>query len=509
MKGGGDMKVLVIGLDGACMDLIKLWTGEGKLPTFEKLMSEGSYGNLESVTPPLTIPAWNCLATGKNPGKLGCFGFFQKVYGSYDFRLSASLMKEKDIWDILSDYGKKVFVINAPNVISAHKINGYMIAGFLCVSEENLAYPKSLRDLLRDINYKRVSPDLIPFLTGSDYKISRMLKETTESNCKVLFHFLEKDWDFGFVVFQELDGAGHKFWDRKNILLKHYQNMDRKLKEILSKLNDVNNEANIIIVSDHGFGPNKRVFLINEWLIKKGLLKLRKKTYFVLINTLIRIIKEQNILKILKLLMKFPHLLPIYESLFRRAQMAPILWDKTKAFCCGEWGMICVNLSGREPRGIVKEEEYEQLRTEIIEGLAEISVKAYRREELYHGKYLEHAPDIIIQIDDYVNSVAGKIGYNKEFVKGFIFKGYHNRINGTFIAWGPNIKENNEINAKIYDIAPTILHMFGIPIPRDMDGRVLKEIFKGELAMREIKYQLDERERIKKKLGELRRRGII
>jgi len=506
------MKVLVIGLDGACMDLIKVWTREGKLPTFEKLMREGSYGNLESVTPPLTIPAWNCLATGKNPGKLGCFGFVQKVYKSYDFRLCASLSKkEKDIWDILSGYGRKVFVLNAPNVISAHKINGYMVAGFLCLSEKNLAYPEGLRDLLRDMNYKRGSPYIIPFLTGSDYEISRMLEEMTESICKVLFHFLEKEWDFGFVVFQELDGAGHRFWNRKDILLKHYQHIDRKLKEILNKLNDVDDETNIIIVSDHGFGPNKRVFLINEWLAREGYLKLRKKPSLLLINTIIRVLKEENILRILKLLMKcFPHLLPLYESLFRGAMRVPILWNETKAFCYGNWGMIYINLSGREPQGIVKEENYEELRTEIIEKLQKISVKACRREEIYHGPYLELAPDIIIQIDDYVNSVAGKIGYNKEFTEGFIFEGYHNRMNGTFIAWGPDIRENFEINAKIYDIAPTILHMFGVPIPKDMDGRVLKEIFKGDLAMQEIKYQeLEENRRIKKRIKELKRSGRI
>lgn len=138
------MKVLIIGLDGATLDLIRPWARDGKLPTFEKLMRGGSYGNLESVTPTITIPAWNCLATGKNPGKIGCFSFVQKAPKSYDFRMYSSLAeKEKDIWDILSDYRYNVFVLNAPNILNAYKINGLMVAGCLCTSEERLTYPRN------------------------------------------------------------------------------------------------------------------------------------------------------------------------------------------------------------------------------------------------------------------------------------------------------------------------------------------------------------------------------
>ena len=111
------------------------------------------------------------------------------------------------------------------------------------------------------------------------------------------------------------------------------------------------------------------------------------------------------------------------------------------------------------------------------------------------------APDIILQTDDYINSINGKVGYGREFIEDY---GGAHRINGTFIAWGPGIKKNFEINAKIYDIAPTILHIFGIPIPKDMDGRVLKEIFEGELAMREVKYQEMEREKIRRRIRKLK-----
>lgn len=505
------MKVLVIGLDGANMDLIKRWTCEGKLPTFEKLMSQGSYGNLESVIPPVSFPAWNCLVSGKNPGKIGCFGFVQKAFGSYDFRFPSLLVKKvRDIWDVLSDYGKGVFVLNAPNIQYAHKINGYMVAGGLCLSEEKLTYPTSLRKDLDKINYEGDITDLYKLNSLSDEELSRRLKEITEKHSEALFYFMEKSWDFGFVVFSELDRVQHRFWDREKLLLGHYQNTDRKLKDILNRLERENDETNVIIVSDHGFGPNRRIFLINEWLLKKGFLEVRKVPALKLINTLSTILRKFNLSPMVGLITKFTPLKLLYLRLGQRTEKTPIIWDRTKAFSYGTWGSIYINLSGREPQGIVKEDEYEQLRNEIVEGLEKISVKAHRREEIYTGEYLELAPDIIIEMDDYVNTVISRVGYGTEFIKGF--DGSHRKANGLFIARGPAIKESFEMEAKIYDVAPTILHMFGIPIPKDMDGRVLKEIFKDDslIARREIIYkEVDERKRIKEGIKELKRLGKI
>ncbi len=476
------MKVMLIGLDGACIDLIGRWACDGKLPTFARLMSEGSYGNLESVIPPLTIPAWNCLTTGKNPGKTGIFSFVQKEFGSYEFKVYLErFIKERDVWDVLSAHGKRVFVLNAPNVISAYPINGNMIAGILCPSENLLTYPRSLRWKLEELNYNRGSGYLISFLAAEDRTLSKTLMEITESNCRVLFHLMEDDWEFGFVVFTELDGAQHKFWENEMLLLRHYRNIDRKLKGILDKLHKEDDETIVIIASDHGFGPNKRVFLVNEWLARKNLLKLRRKTSAIAFNSFIRAFGEDRILSALGVFMRFSFLTPLYECLLRRAVSTPVKWEKTVAFSYGNWGTIYINLKGREPNGIVEENEYEAMRSNIIKELSEISVKAHRREEIYHGEYVEHAPDVVIEIDENVNSVSGKVGYNREFIRGSLLSGYHSRDNGTFIAYGHGIKEKNRISASIYDVAPTILYIFGVPVPMDVDGRVLREIFRDDI----------------------------
>lgn len=500
------MKVLVIGLDGATMDLIKPWADEGKLPMFQKLISESCYGNLESSRPPITIPAWNCLATGKNPGKIGCFSFIQKASASYDFRIySQTVEKEEDIWDILSDNGSKVFILNAPNILSAYKINGHMVAGSLCTNEDRLAYPKALGEELRNLNYEMDMTDPDIFGSLSDKEFSRRHKEITEKHCKVLFKFLDKPWDFGFFVFTELDRVQHQFWDKKDILLSHYQNIDNKLRQILDKIEAGGDEPNILIVSDHGFGPNKKAFLVNEYLVNNGYLELKKIPALDIIKRFVSILRKPVILKMLAPILAISFVKPLYRSVTRQTGRTPICWDRTKAFSYATWGTIYINLVGREPEGIVTEEDYEKLRSEIIDGLSKISVKAYRREELYSGKYLSLAPDIILDTDDNINSITSKVGYGSEFVEWY---GGSHRLNGTFIAKGPDIKEDVETDAKIIDVAPTILHMFNTPIPKDMDGRVLKEIFKDNspIAKEQIKYKnTGEKEKILKELTMLKR----
>src|SRR5437016_5856304 len=75
-------KVLVIGLDSAPPEIIfEKYLDE--MPNLRSLMNEGIYGSLESCHPPITIPAWMVMATSKNPGRLGLYGFRHRKGHSY------------------------------------------------------------------------------------------------------------------------------------------------------------------------------------------------------------------------------------------------------------------------------------------------------------------------------------------------------------------------------------------------------------------------------------------
>jgi len=100
------------------------------------------------------------------------------------------------------------------------------------------------------------------------------------------------------------------------------------------------------------------------------------------------------------------------------------------------------------------------------------------------------------------------LGVSRAVFSKFSDSGGH-KSEGIFLAYGSGVKRGYKIDsARIHDLVPTILHIFGLPIPRDVDGRVLKEIFEegSELARREITYQLaeaaDEKERLREKTKE-------
>jgi len=83
----GKVKILIIGLDGATLNVIEPLVKAGRLPTFASFMQEGVWGKLRSTVLPLSPPAWTSFMTGKNPGKHGIFGFVTPLAGEYKTRL--------------------------------------------------------------------------------------------------------------------------------------------------------------------------------------------------------------------------------------------------------------------------------------------------------------------------------------------------------------------------------------------------------------------------------------
>jgi predicted AlkP superfamily phosphohydrolase/phosphomutase len=512
------MKVLLIGLDGATWDLIEPWANQGHLPTFKMLIEEGVHGDLFSTIPAWTIPAWNAISTGKNPGKLGFTHFASRERGSYKFKPSFLYTEETDIWNILSTMGKTVIVVNPPNLHKASQVNGCMIAGFLYLNKDALTYPKTLKKELDDVvgNYEVdvLDSDFASDMVEERYEFARNVAKKEEDEkyleriysvqerrFKAVRYLLKKKWDFAFTVFVATDRAQHRYWADKSVLLDLYKKIDSELETILSIIDD---GTAVIMVSDHGFGLRNRVLNINEWLLKEGYMKLKTETSTNWTKTA-NLLRRYRVLPLVKASLR---LVPKRLSMslgdkvnYIIADDSNIDWSKTMVFTqpsehvCGE---LYINMSGREPNGIVDSERYERIRDEIIQKLGnledpatgeKVSAKVYKKEELYKGQGLDLAPDLMIQMDEHIGGFNARVGYNQIFINST--EGDH-RQNGIFLAWGPNIRKGAKIeNVKVYDIAPTILHLFDLPIDRDMDGRVLKEIFApgSDISNRDIKYK--------------------
>jgi predicted AlkP superfamily phosphohydrolase/phosphomutase len=148
---------------------------------------------------------------------------------------------------------------------------------------------------------------------------------------------------------------------------------------------------------------------------------------------------------------------------------------------------VWVNLKGREPQGIVNPgDEYEAVRDEIINRLGymqdpqkelPIVTKIFRREDIYHGPYVERAPDIVFKTRDeqYVGFGIQEFVSNKIAEPSPIFSACHRQagmvvLNGIPFKQGHRLDDND-----IVDLAPTILYLLGYSIPKDMDGRLIEE----------------------------------
>ena len=76
-------RVLVIGWDCAAPELV-FDAFKDDMPNTHRLMAQGTYGELESTIPPITVPAWMCMMTSRDPGELGIYGFRNRKDYSYD-----------------------------------------------------------------------------------------------------------------------------------------------------------------------------------------------------------------------------------------------------------------------------------------------------------------------------------------------------------------------------------------------------------------------------------------
>jgi predicted AlkP superfamily phosphohydrolase/phosphomutase len=530
------IKLALVGLDGATFRIIKPLCNEGKLPNLKKLITKGVHGLLESTFPPVTGPAWSALATGKNPGRTG---IFDTVLPAGEQRFNTRIVTSDDIrrarayWDYLSDAGVRVGVVNYPFLYPPYRLNGMMVSGLGSRPHDDIFYPGELRQAIEKEcgQYRITVPWRNARYTRNTQLFIKDIFKLLEINRKTLKFLLQTDIEVLTFVISASDFAQHYMWRYIDPYQLHFEKAEAEeyypafvelwqgIDDILGMmLETLPKEANVLLVSDHGFGPNRSYFYTNSWLEKEGyLFRKRLPGKITVLSHMAR-----------RLVRKVPYIstrlatLPAMKRLVWTADMLPIDMERSLAFSPANaslTGKICINKSAlsRSGQGYTPE----SLRNEIIQKLEEtcrdlgLQLKVYLPDDLYNGHYLKLAPDIMFEIDEFECSIRYVFhqGSFHEPADDPVHSGIHKR-EGILIVHGPDINQGAAIEgARIYDIAPTILHMFGLPVPTDMDGEVLHQIFRkdSEVARRPIKYQeIDVEEvRIKDRIRKLRKAGKL
>lgn len=525
-------RVLVIGLDGATFRLIRPWAEAGHLPHMARLLQEGAWGHLRSTVQPSSEQAWASFATGVQNGKHGIYGFVRRVPGTYQLEyVNGRHQRARTLWRILSDRGRPVIVLNVPMTYPPEPVHGVLIGGLLSPGvHSRFTYPDGLYQELQraiggyiinvDIERGRLDPATEDLLLNQIHEMIRLRTEAT------LYLASTRPWDFLAVVYGAPDRVSHKFWKymdpthplytpqgaarRGEVILDTYRQIDAAIGRLLRELAD--DETTVFLVSDHGFGPLIGALYLNEWLAEEGYLCLEGEGWWP------RLLRQGAGL------LDVPWLGDLKEQAFQvlpglkgrlHSAMAfqGVDWSRTRAYAVGTMGNLYVNLRGREPGGIVDPgQEYEALREELIAGLrslrdprtgAPLFEAVYRREELYHGPYLDLAPDVVGLLDpryhvaavDWRRRKQGIVARVDEGEMLFVadLSGQHD-MQGVLLAWGRNVRPGPLAGASIVDMAPTILHALGEAVPSSMDGRVLRDLFTKEYLREQPVRLLEEGE---------------
>ncbi|MFC1668703.1 alkaline phosphatase family protein [Chlamydiota bacterium] len=488
-------KVLLIGLDGGTWKVFNSLIKEGKMVCLNQIVNSGCSGNLTSTIPPITPSAWTSFLTGINPGKHGIFDFFNFDKESFcTHTINAKSIKNKTLFDFMSENNKSVLFHKIPITYPPRKVNGVMLSCFMTPNlDVDFTYPPELKkEILTQFPDYQISPAKIlyennPFSGGFDKYLNKM-ENFLQQNKEIAFFLMKKyPADLCAIQFQSLDILQHSLWpylDENHplfnkekylkIISKYFETLDDSIKQLKRLFETLYSDCErlIIILSDHGFTRIDRFFNIQKWLIKKGLtFTKRRNIKTFLINNLIKIDKF-NIRRKLISSKKYLNLLGDHY-------LSQIDSKRSSVCAIGNgWGNIFILIKDKE--SIMKYIRDELIKMRDPTTGRKVIKEVYFKKDVYHGTNIKNLPDVIAEpMPGYVIRTNLRL---KEF--GFIevVNDTHlatHDLNGIIVFEGTSVVNSSEkINAKIYDITPTILYFLGLQIPHYFDGTVLKTIFK-------------------------------
>ena len=455
------MKILVIGLDCAAPELL---LGDDRLVNFRRLMEYGCYGRLESVIPPITVPAWMCMSTSQDPGSLGVYGFRNRTDHSYDGMgiVNSRSIQELAIWDQVAREGNRANIIGVPPSFPPRKVNGISVGCFLTpdTTKDVYTHPAKVAQEIAAL-VGEYPVDVKGFRTGEKAWLRDSTYEMTRKHFEVIRHYVQhSEWDYFQFVEIGLDRIHHGFWkyhDPQHVLYEpnsefatvisdYYLYLDEELGRLLELLTE---DTAILVVSDHGAQRLDGGYCVNEWLVQQGLLVLNQ----------------------------YPKEITPFAKL-------DVDWSRTKVWSeGGYYARVFFNVKGREPQGTIAPEEYERFRDEMkamFEATADdqgrpLGTLVFKPEEIYRT-VKNVAPDLIVHFGALYWRSIGGVGYPTIHVRENDSgpDDCNHAQFGSMILAAPNCTLRGEIQgAHLLNIAPTLLELGGYDVPPSMTGTSL------------------------------------
>jgi len=454
------VRTLLIGLDCAAPEIL---FAEPGLKNLRALMARGCYGRLESVIPPITVPAWMCMATSQDPGSLGVYGFRNRTSYSYDGLgvVNAQTITAPALWDHFGERGK-VVVIGVPPAYPPRRVNGVSIGCFLTPDtvRSDFTHPADVKQTIGEL-VQEYPVDVSGFRTDDKAWLKDQIYEMTRKHFVVIRHLMQQvDWQYFQFVEIGLDRIHHGFWkfhDREHrqyvagnafegVVREYYAYLDEEIGSILSLLRE---DDTVLVASDHGAQRLEGGFCINEWLRREGLLTLKEN--------------------------------PGKPGPLKPSQVD---WSRTRVWSeGGYYARVFLNVEGREPAGIVPQAEYEAVLEDVgarLEALPDdrgvpMGTRVFRPGDIYRQQN-RIPPDLVAHLGQLYWRSIGGVGYDDLYIQENDTgpDDCNHAQFGAFILCGRDLTVRGEVEGMhLLDVAPTLLDLAGHPIPAVMQGRSL------------------------------------
>lgn len=504
------MRVLVFGVDGLAFRVLHPMMQAGYLPNFQALARDGVESVFESKYPPLTPPAWMSMVTGLKPAKHGTYDFWEFDEQGKD-RLVTRRKGGKAIWNLLSEQGKKVIVVNVPNTYPPDPVNGIMVSGIPGSEQGNFTYPRAFRDELFthvpdyriDGRYDEVKQGKLTHVQAAVHLIERRIE--------IMRYLLEKkEWDFAFITFCAADYLQHLIWEDIMALepqvMRYYKLLDEALGYARASLGS---DGTIFVVSDHGFQGANVKFAINEFLFRQKWLQSSRRINrsLELVRTLGKqalnhygllsqgyALKTRFLYRPGKLSTKQIPYLTRQEQLDAGVSMASF------SSMSGGFADLCIS------RPLLTQ-EMADLRGELQELTDPTNgrklIDAIFGTEVYGQGPYQPQEEHLLLLPSEGYTFKPTLGRPWLWEREKQLFGTHQK-DGVLYACGPTIKAGVKgAPTEIYDLVPTVLRVMNLPQPDDLEGRVIEDIFEPSTPV--LAHDEEPQSLVSRKLGKLLR----
>ncbi len=502
------VEVISLGLDGAAWHELDRLMDRGVLPNMRQLLDGGARAPLRSVAPPVTSPAWRCSTAGKNPGKLGVFWWLTLDRESGRFATpDATSFDTADIWNYLSEAGVRSAVLNVPMTYPPDELNGVMVSGFgapvdpIEIGEDPITYPAEFESRLREDYDWQVGVDDLTAPDGPE-----RVYDLIDSRFELLSDMLDREFAYVHLTIFYINMLQHKFGSGPETE-RAWEIIDGHLGEMIDE------DALLVVYSDHGHSAVERTFSVNRWLLEQGYLSIESKATDSLLTSVYEGLKSAGVSP-RRVAGVARRTLPtaVYDTIVTsgypistRELSDRVDWAESTAVALSQ-GPLYINRERLD-------RDYDRFRDHLRDELSAVRhdgdpvfATIDPAETVYEGPYLADAPDLVLAPTEGWELYGGiTTSVVEEEVTSWTSG---NHPIGMLAMAGEDVADIDLPEQSLHDVMPTVLQYLGCPIPTDLDGHVIDDAFEVDLGDPETRPPLETRNRRNEDHDDLRDRLV-